>query len=261
MKLKKLLAISMAVLMLCTMTALSAAAQTEEVTTDPADLEEILVVKFSENYVFGAFHHIRYYLTTSVTPEAGWTFCYDTMLPDDTQIGGMGTLNPASSTVDGTNDANAYRNLFVQDKWGDMVRIADLEGWTAHPGTNLVPVAHKTWYSREMPLDDYLHTIDSIYFCVENPHTYLDDTGVPSAVETGVAFFKNICIKDADGEIVYYEGEIALSLVTKDRTRETELSIEAALSGAGIDWDGADYEYDAKQDIHITTWYFQICDD
>lgn len=65
----------------------------------------------------------------------------------------------------------------------------------------------------------------------------------------------------ADGEIVYYEGEIALSLITKDRNRTTELQIEAAMSGAGIDWDGPDYEYDANQDIHITTWYFQICDD
>ena len=65
----------------------------------------------------------------------------------------------------------------------------------------------------------------------------------------------------ADGEIVYFEAEIALSLITKDRDRDTERTVETALSGAGIDYDGPDYEFDPKQDIHTTTWYFQISDD
>lgn len=65
----------------------------------------------------------------------------------------------------------------------------------------------------------------------------------------------------ADGVVVYYEGEIALSLITKDRDRTTETAIESALTNGGIDWDGPDYEYDAKQDVHITTWYFQIFDE
>lgn len=64
----------------------------------------------------------------------------------------------------------------------------------------------------------------------------------------------------ADGEVVYFEAEIELALVTKDRDRTTEKSIETALSGAGVDYDGPDYEYDAKQDIHTTTYYFQIQD-
>lgn len=65
----------------------------------------------------------------------------------------------------------------------------------------------------------------------------------------------------ADGEVVYFEAEIALSLVTKDRDRDTERKIEGALTEAGIDYDGPDYEFDPKQDIHTTTYYFQISDD
>lgn len=65
----------------------------------------------------------------------------------------------------------------------------------------------------------------------------------------------------ADGVIVYFEAEIALSLITKDRDRNTERKIESALTNAGINYDGPDYEFDPKQDIHTTTYYFQISDD
>lgn len=65
----------------------------------------------------------------------------------------------------------------------------------------------------------------------------------------------------ANGEVVYFEAEIALSLITKDRDRDTERAIETALQGAGIDYDGPDYEFDANQDSHTTVYYFQICDD
>lgn len=86
-----------------------------------------------------------------------------------------------------------------------------------------------------------------------------DNKKVPAAYIAYHAITSNSIY--ADGETVYFEAEISLALVTKDRDRDTERSIETTLSGAGIDWDGPDYEYDANQDIHITTWYFQICDD
>lgn len=86
-----------------------------------------------------------------------------------------------------------------------------------------------------------------------------DNKQVPAAYIAYHAITNNSIY--ADGDVVYFEAEIALSLITKDRDRDTERSIESALLGAGIDYDGPDYEYDLKQDIHNTTWYFQISDD
>ena len=65
----------------------------------------------------------------------------------------------------------------------------------------------------------------------------------------------------ADGEIVFFEAEIVLALVTKDRDRKTERKIESALTDAGVSYDAPDYAFDLEQDIHTTTWYFQISDD
>lgn len=95
--------------------------------------------------------------------------------------------------------------------------------------------------------------------CVNGIMKADDNTQMPASYIAYHAITNNSIY--ADGEVVYFEAEIALNLVTKDRERTTERTIETALSGAGIDYDGPDYEFDLKQDIHVTTWYFQISDD
>ena len=62
----------------------------------------------------------------------------------------------------------------------------------------------------------------------------------------------------ADGVVVYCEEWIVLQYVSKKRDLTTEAAIEKTLTDNGIPFDDPDLAFDAKQEIHTATYFFQI---
>ena len=62
----------------------------------------------------------------------------------------------------------------------------------------------------------------------------------------------------ADGIVIYGEEWIVLQLVTRSRDLTSETLIETFLTSNGIPFDDPDYQFDEKQKIHTTTYYFML---
>ena len=83
---------------------------------------------------------------------------------------------------------------------------------------------------------------------------YQDAQAVPYISYT--AYERNVI--HADGIVIYGEEWIVLQLVTRSRDLTAETLIETFLTSNGIPFDDPDYQFDEKQKIHTTTYYFML---
>ncbi len=127
------------------------------------------VIKFTTT---GDVQYAYVKMPTAAGPDANWKFCYDVYLEDD--VAGIGAANPHYGL-------NAIRDVNVNDQ----------NGIDCHPRSDISELAHKKWYSREIPLNNYAAAAYThILFAAETENG-------------GTAYFKNICFKNAAGEVVH----------------------------------------------------------
>ncbi len=143
-------------------------------TTTAPTTEQHNVIKYSTK---GGVKYFKLALSEYM-PIGGhkdYTFCYDVYLTAD--VAGLGGL-----------DIVGIGQTPLRDVAGG---INDKKGIKAHPSSDISDHAYKTWYTREIPLTNYSNAdCDLMFFAGE-------------ASGEGDAYFKNICVKDGSGKVVW----------------------------------------------------------
>ncbi len=104
-----------------------------------------------------------------------------------------------------------------------------------------------------MTLEEFSALIGAID--IEAVYGYFKDAQAAPYV-TYAATEKN-CIY-ADGRCIYSEDWIVLRLVSQARDTEAEALIEQMLTDNGLAYGDPELDFDEKQGIHTTIYYFQL---
>ncbi len=141
--------------------------------------------------------HVIYkmiYLDESFEITEGMTFCYDVYL--DVDAPGLGACN-----INGTGKDMrdwAYTAADGTAAGGQGIGILDQNGIGAHPHLDISDYAFEQWYTREFDVSSLAGSMSSLLFAADSKTG--DDTLVSGA---GVAKFKNVLIKDAEGNVIW----------------------------------------------------------
>ncbi|MBQ3127060.1 MAG: hypothetical protein IJC15_08330, partial [Clostridia bacterium] len=81
---------------------------------------------------------------------------------------------------------------------GAYIGVLDQNGVSCHAVTDISDYAYNQWYTREFKLGDFLGTFTHLLVCQD---THVSDPALVSGA--GTAYYKNICVKDADGNVVW----------------------------------------------------------
>lgn len=136
------------------------------------------------------------YLRFDVEPfyiDIGMRFCYDVM--QDVDAPGLGGLN-----VDGYGDMRDWQGLDEDGNvlGGISIGVQDQNGIGCHATRDISDYAYNKWYTREFDMTYFTGEMTSLLLCADS---WPEDPAFISGA--GTVYYRNICIKDADGNVVW----------------------------------------------------------
>ncbi len=129
-------------------------------------------------------------------------FCYDVYLTVESS--GVGGCN-INVDANGDGSVDPMRDFGYIDEEGNEVGgttigLLDQKGIACHPHTDLSIEAYQNWYHREFSLKHYNGTMSSLLFAADAGTA---DGSVVAAAAAGIVKYKDVCIKDGEGNVVW----------------------------------------------------------